>query len=55
MMGIPLSNGENSIELTFKHIYIGKGMMLSAFGLILLLGSIFFFRKQGNKNLDLPI
>ena len=46
MMGVPLSKGKNVVELTFKHLYIFKGIILSIGALIILITAVLISRKR---------
>ena len=46
MIGVPLFKGKNFVEITFKHIYIVKGIILSIGALISLIIIILITNKR---------
>jgi len=49
MMGLALPKGKNTIELTFKHLYIQKGIVLSIGALIALISILLMAKKRAVK------
>ena len=46
MIGVPLQAGQNTVELKFNHIFIGKGMIMSALALVMLIISLFLMNRN---------